>query len=545
MKGAWPGGGWGGDEHRPPPVRMEAHHRTVRVAMRTHGSGGSKRERRRSERLAGMRRFVSFGPALVVLLTVMMVLAAGPAAVHRMQAAQVSAQIVLAQASLDQDDILERLNAAVRNIASSVRPSVVHIDAGALSTSGGLRLSGSTGTGWVYSESGHIVTNLHVVRGSRNITVQFANGRVLQTEPIHDQPFVGDPFTDVAVLKVPAIDGLYAARRATGIQPQQGDRVYAFGSPFGFKFSMSEGIISGLGRDPMTAVEYRGFTNFIQTDAAVNPGNSGGPLVDIRGRVVGMNVAIATGRESQGTNEGQSAGISFAIPLGTIESVVKQLVERGTVARGYLGIEWAGREGELEFDESLGRRGVRVRSVVEGGPAARAGLQGGDLITEIHGQPVTSWEALRATVTAIFPGENINVQVWREGEARNVSVVLGEFPADDLSLEAGARAFRTYGLALSDGRGGRPLVLFVAPNSAAARDGFAEGQLMLNVGDRQVNTAREVYIAAVNAGMLQGWMVPVVVAEVEGAGEQPARRGRGTVPEQQLRQRQIELRLVR
>jgi serine protease Do len=491
-----------------------------------------------------MRRFVSFGPALVVLLTVMMVLGAGPMAVHRMQAAQVQAQVILAQASLDQDDILERLNSAVRNVASSVRPSVVHIDAGPLTAGGGLRLSGSTGTGWVYSDSGYIVTNLHVVRGARNITVQFANGRMVQTEPVHGQPFVGDPFTDVAVLKVPAMDGLYAARRATGIQPQQGDRVYAFGSPFGFKFSMSEGIISGLGRDPMTAVEFRGFTNFIQTDAAVNPGNSGGPLVDIRGRVVGMNVAIATGRESQGTNEGQSAGISFAIPLGTIESVVRQLIERGAVSRGYLGIEWAGRDDQLEFDETLGRRGVRIRTVVANGPAAKSGLLGGDLITDIHGQPVTSWEALRATVTAIFPGESIMVRVWREGKARDVAVVLGEFPSDDLAFDAGRLAFMRHGVMVGDLPGERPYITRVAPNSAAAEDGFVEGQLVLSVGERQVNSAREVFVAAVDAGMLQGWVVPFVVAEMEGGGEQPARRGRGASVEQ-LRRRELELRLVR
>src|SRR5262249_19153086 len=153
----------------------------------------------------------------------------------------------------------------------------------------------------------------------------------VEAEQIRGELFAADPYTDIAVVKVPESDDVFPARRATGLQPQQGDNVFVFGSPFGFKFSMSQGIISGLGRDPTAAAEFGGYTNYIQTDAAVNPGNSGGPLVDIKGRVIGMNVAIATARSSDGTttDEGQSAGISFAIPLGTIESVVDQLITRG------------------------------------------------------------------------------------------------------------------------------------------------------------------------------------------------------------------------
>ena len=202
-----------------------------------------------------MRRFISYGPALVVLMTVMVVLLAGPAAVRRLGSAHTSARIVLAQRSLDDDDILERLNKAVRNVAESVRPSVVHLE---VIPSGMRRYTGmSTGTGWVYDAAGHIITNLHVVRGASAIRVQFADGRVVETEQVHGDEFVGDAYTDIAVIKVPESDGIFAAARATGLQPQQGDRVFVFGSPFGFKFSMSEGIVSGLGRDPSAATEPR------------------------------------------------------------------------------------------------------------------------------------------------------------------------------------------------------------------------------------------------------------------------------------------------
>ncbi len=228
-----------------------------------------------------MRRFISFGPAFVVLLTISAVFVAVPAAVRRISAADTSARIVLAQRSLDDDDVLERINAATRNIANTVRPSIVHIEV----SSDARRRWGarSTGSGWMFDAEGHIVTNAHVVRGAERIQVQFADGRIVESEQIKGQPFLADPYTDVAVFKIPEGPGLFPMRRASGIQPQQGDHVYAFGSPFGFKFSMTQGIISGLGRDPSSAMESGGFTNFIQTDAAVNPGNSGGPVVDIMG----------------------------------------------------------------------------------------------------------------------------------------------------------------------------------------------------------------------------------------------------------------------
>src|SRR5205085_7634281 len=143
--------------------------------------------------------------------------------------------------------------------------------------------------------------NSHVVRGAKQIEVTFQDGRTSSAELVGQ-----DPSTDIAVIQVKTDEGLFPVQRATALDLHQGERVYAFGSPFGFKFSMSEGIVSGLGRSAHTMLGGGGISNFIQTDAAVNPGNSGGPLVDIRGRVVGMNVAIATAQNTSGANEGQS-----------------------------------------------------------------------------------------------------------------------------------------------------------------------------------------------------------------------------------------------
>ncbi|MCB1282446.1 MAG: trypsin-like peptidase domain-containing protein, partial [Salinibacterium sp.] len=268
-----------------------------------------------------MRRFIAYSPAVLLLIAVLSSMLLAPVVARRVGFAQNEARIQLARLTLDEDDILERISLATRAVADLVRPSVVHLD---VASSAGFRQGvGASGSAWIYDDEGHVVTNAHVVRDGQRIIAELSDGRVYTLSRVGV-----DPLTDIAVLQLPTTAGIVPAQRATGEMPRQGDRVYAFGSPFGFKFSMSEGMISALGRDPRGAVVFEsGFTNYIQTDAAVNPGNSGGPLVDTRGRVVGMNVAIATSTESEGTVSGQSAGISFAIPLRTIESVVDQIIE--------------------------------------------------------------------------------------------------------------------------------------------------------------------------------------------------------------------------
>ena len=164
---------------------------------------------------------------------------------------------------LDQEDVLDKLNRATRNIATSVEPSVVHLEV--YSHSNG-SLHGSSGSGWIFDHAGHIVTNAHVVSESGKVLVQFFDGHVANGEVIG-----ADAMSDIAVLKVDNGANLEPARRATGGAIERGDRVYAFGSPFGFMFSMSEGIVSGLGRSARTMMNYNGISNFIQTDAAVQP----------------------------------------------------------------------------------------------------------------------------------------------------------------------------------------------------------------------------------------------------------------------------------
>jgi S1-C subfamily serine protease len=459
-----------------------------------------------------MRRFVAYGPAFVVLLTAGATLVAIPAAMRRVDAGRTQARIALAERSLDEDPTLDRLNEAFRRIADAVEPSVVHIDIPG-SNPGELWNVGSSGSGWVYDTDGHVVTNAHVVRGAKRIRVQFNSGRAVTGELVG-----ADPFTDVAVVRVPREPGLFAARRATGDRPRQGDRVVAFGSPFGFKFSMSEGIISGLGRSASGATEMGGFSNFIQTDAAVNPGNSGGPLADIRGRVIGMNNAIATARSASGTvGEGQSAGISFAIPLATVEFVADQIISTGHVSRGYLGIQFSARD---SFRDPFGEPaafapGLPVTGVPADGPASKAGVREGDIITHINDQEIGNGDILRAIVSTTPVGRPVRVRLVRNAVELEIPVELGEMPFEATMPNPEYFLARHTGIGFQQGRRG-PIV------AAVVRD-FSPQLADVQIGwtlDRINDVHTPDVLTAARAFVEDGWWVgrPTQFVFIDGEG---------------------------
>ena len=468
-----------------------------------------------------MRRFTAYGPAFVVLLTTLVTLFAAPAAVRQIGFANSETQIRLARLALDQDDILERINTATRNIATAVEPSVVHIAIEQDAPRGFQSMRIAQGSGWVFDAAGHIATNAHVVKGAPRIVVQFHDGRTVAAD------LVGiDTSTDIAVLRARTTEGIFPVARATGAMLQQGDRVYAFGSPFGFKFSMSEGIVSGLGRDPRAVINAPGggYTNFIQTDAAVNPGNSGGPLVDIRGRLVGMNVAIATaGNASDGG--GQNSGISFAIPLETIEAVVGQLIEDGSVTRGYLGINMVpqgngpdrAEEANRRHLESAGYRGrgVYVTRLEPSGPAERAGMRAGDIITGFNGRDVTSITMLRSAITVNRPGERTVVRVWRDGQTIDLPVVLGNLAKSDTGVQDTRQAVMAFGLLWQDIKGGVALAR-VEPESAAAAAGLLPGQVIIRVDNDEVDDATDFLTNLATRGFLNGRTLTVTVVDLDG-----------------------------
>jgi putative serine protease PepD len=326
---------------------------------------------------------------------------------------------------------------SVADIAKSSLPSVVDIT---VTTSGGSSQQGAPfgdqsaraeGSGWVYDDSNHVITNQHVVDGATSIKVTTSDGSS------YDATVVGtDPSTDLAVIKVNAPAGkLQPLELGDSDALVVGDGVVAIGSPFGLEGTVTTGIVSALHREMQSP---NGFTinDSIQTDAAINHGNSGGPLIDLSGRVIGVNAQI----ESDG---GGSDGVGFAIPASTIRTVVPELISSGKVAHAYLGvqIQTIGTDVAKQLGEPAG---AAVAKVTAGGPAAAAGLKagpstktvdgvpyptGGDVVTEFDGKAVTSSTDLQLAVDAHKPGDKVEMTVVNGGQTRTVTVTLGTRPA--------------------------------------------------------------------------------------------------------------------
>jgi serine protease Do len=459
-------------------------------------------------------------------------LAFGPAAVKRLQAARTTALVQLAQDRLIESNILEQINQAKRDIAQAVGPSVVYIDAVFRNPNG--RFGNSNGSGWVYDINGHIVTNAHVVDGSGQISVQFYDGRIRRAT------LVGiDRSTDIAVVKVGADSTLLVpSQRVPEDTPiHQGDQVFAFGSPFQFKFSMSEGIISGLGRSARTNSAST-YSNYIQTDAAINPGNSGGPLADIYGRVIGMNTAIITSRQRdvETVNTGVSGGIGFAIPMDTITSVVSQIINQGYILKGYLGVSLGALN--VEVAERQGYElglGTVITLVQEEQAAANAGIRTNDILVAVNGERTPSVDVTRSLIGNREPGEVIELTVWRDGQLEEIDVTLGAalvnaagnlVPVDPERVAANASQQRFEAVVVSLARFGITnladtddglVIAAVRTESAAAELGFRADQLILQV-DGQAIDDREQFFSMLETVMdrQDARIIPLLVEDKGG-----------------------------
>ncbi len=388
-----------------------------------------------------------YGPTLVLVCTVLVVMIAGPGVARRMAWAYDAEKIRLISDTAKNDISLIELNKAFRNVATIVEPSVVHIDVSQREATAasdnpfnrrGTNAEGgqqdfrdfnvpqvyANGSGWVYDARGHIITNYHVVEKADVIQVRFVDGAELRAT------LVGyDLKTDVAVLKVNA-DNLHVARRAT--EPvAQGEIVFAFGSPFKFEFSMSQGIVSAVNRRNVGILNrLGGYENFIQTDAAINPGNSGGPLTNIHGEVIGMNTAIPVPRGRALLGDASFSGLGFAIPVDMVVHVADQLIATGKVSRGYLGIYIKDLDPVMAETFGYDGRGVLVETPVEGGAAEEAGIQRGDIIRSINGKTVTSADELRDVVSNYAPGTELAVELFRDGKVQTLKFNIDELPND-------------------------------------------------------------------------------------------------------------------
>jgi len=281
----------------------------------------------------------------------------------------------------------------------------------------GPRRSFSLGSGVVVDRAGYILTNNHVVEKATRVQVKF-NGDPTE----YDAKVIGtDPATDVAVLKVDH-PNLVAARIGNSDAVQVGDWAVAIGSPFGFQATVTAGIISAKSRDiPGENVTLSGFQHFLQTDAAINPGNSGGPLLNINGEVIGINTMIAS-------RSGGYQGIGFALPINSAVKVYNQIIKTGKVTRGSIGITFtADDDKNREYVEAYGaKQGIFVQKVAPGGPAEKAGLQAGDIITALDGRQVTRGQELMDHVADAAVGQTMKITVLRNGKKEDFNAVIGD-----------------------------------------------------------------------------------------------------------------------
>jgi len=322
---------------------------------------------------------------------------------------------------------------SVSEIYEQTYKSVVEITSTASQSSqlGGEQQAQGQGSGFVFDSQGHIVTNDHVVEGAESVSVRFWDGA------IYDATVVGtDPSTDLAVIKVNApADAIVPLELGDSTQLTVGEGVVALGSPFGLEGTVTSGIVSALNRQ-MTSPNSFTINNSIQTDAAINHGNSGGPLVNGAGEVVGVNAQIKS-------ESGGSDGVGFAIPSSTVATIVPQIISGGSVEHAYLGVAVATIPSTVA--EELGLpAGVEVTEVRQGTPAAEAGLRagsgsatvdgqsyptGGDVITSIDGKAVTTGAELQTAIDSKSPGDTVSITYSRDGKTTTVEVSLGTRPS--------------------------------------------------------------------------------------------------------------------
>jgi putative serine protease PepD len=294
-----------------------------------------------------------------------------------------------------------------RDAARSVVEITVSVSQG--DPFGGSQQGGQAlGSGFVYDSEGHVVTNQHVVDGASNVTVTFRNGET------YDATVVGsDASTDLAVIKVDAPASLlHPLELGDSDGLAVGESVIAIGSPFGLEDTVTSGIVSALHRQ-ITAPNDFSIDDAIQTDAAINHGNSGGPLLDLNGDVIGVNSQIES--ESGGND-----GVGFAVPSNTVERIADALIDDGSVEHAYLGVS---------TEDVENATGARIAEVRAGTPAARAGLQDGDVVTAIDGDAVDSADELRRLVDSKSPGDSVELTVERDGGTETVDVTLGTRPS--------------------------------------------------------------------------------------------------------------------
>jgi serine protease Do len=349
----------------------------------------------------------------------------------------------------------------------------------------------SLGSGVIVSPDGYLLTNNHVVEGAREIQITLNDKREFEAKIIGT-----DSRTDLAVLKIDA-EELPAIAFGDSSKVRVGDFAIAIGSPFGLNQTVTLGIVSATGRGELGIEDYE---DFIQTDASINPGNSGGALVNVNGELIGINTAILSG------GSGGNQGIGFAIPVNMARQVMDQILKQGKVIRGYLGALIQPVTPEIaEYFGLSESKGVLLADVDSDAPAGKSGLQRGDIVLELNGEPITDRRDFRLKIAAMQPGTKVQLKVLRDKTERTFDVVLGELPAESGSAlqEEESEETALQGLSVEDltpqiarqldlpARVQGVVVSSVQPGTAASEAGIRRGDVIMEVNRRPINSVDE------------------------------------------------------
>ena len=348
------------------------------------------------------------------------------------------------------------------------------------------RPSTSLGSGFFISDDGYVVTNNHVIEKEQSVTVVMEDGTELPAKVVGV-----DDKTDLALLKVDS-DRKFTYVKFAESQPRVGDWVVAVGNPFGLGGTVTAGIISAHGRQ----IGAGPYDDFLQIDAAVNRGNSGGPAFNFKGEVVGVNTAIFS-------PSGGNVGIAFAIPAATAENVIGDLQKDGQVVRGWLGVQIQGVDTAIANSLGLEKEGgALVADVIAGAPAEKAGFKVGDAVLAVNGETVKDSRDLSLRISRMRPGETAKVTVWRDGKQQDIDVTLGKLPTNDqlASAEpssdqpAQTSSLEEFGMSVgpSEDKEGVVVVTQVDPNGQAAERGLQSGDTILWVDNAPVTSAKQV-----------------------------------------------------
>jgi len=465
-----------------------------------------------------MRRFFKVSLVLVALISLGLgvFLASVFRLPHFIPAQEVVKEGVKINVSGEEIGQLALTEQAFITVAEKVRPSVVHINVestaqerylpfedpffedflrrffGEIPREYQRRIAGQ-GSGFIVDSDGYIITNNHVVQNAQKITVKLLDGRSFSATVVGQ-----DSATDLAVLKVEKARDLPVVTLGDSSKLRVGQWAIAIGNPFGLDHTVTVGIISAIGRSGLAfggPSEGPIYQDFIQTDASINFGNSGGPLCNIRGEVIGVNAAINP----------MGQGIGFAIPINLAKNVFKSLIKQGKVVRGWLGVYPQDIDERLQKELELpDREGVLIAGVIPSSPAEKIGIREGDVVRAIDGRPIKSANDLMIMVAAMEPGTKVKISLLRDKKDIILEAAIGERPAEDILAEGEAPGLRApwrgitvsritpdlvkrYSLQISEG----VVITGVEPNSSAKSAGLREGDIILQVNRIRISNLEE------------------------------------------------------